>query len=60
MGLDVVDSGFSLVLGVEIPTLRLRSFRPFVDRFLSKHRLQVQQIEHFIFHPGGPRFIDIV
>ena len=58
MGLDVVNSGFSLVLGVEIPTYVADSFRPFVDRFLGKHGLQVQQIAHFIFHPGGTKVID--
>src|SRR5258706_3965785 len=58
MGLDMVDSGFSLVLGVEIPAYVADSFRPLLDRFLSKHGLQVRQIEHFIFHPGGSKVID--
>jgi alkylresorcinol/alkylpyrone synthase len=58
MGLDVVNSGFALVLGVEIPAYVADSFRPVVDRFLMKHGLHIQQIEHFIFHPGGAKVIE--
>lgn len=58
MGWDVVERGLAVVFGVEIPRYVAEMFRPEVDRFLQKHKLMVQQIAHFIFHPGGAKVID--
>lgn len=58
MGWNVVDQGFGVIFGSEIPRYVADLFRPEVDRFLGKHALRVEQITHFIFHPGGAKVID--
>jgi alkylresorcinol/alkylpyrone synthase len=58
MGWNVVDQGFGVIFGSEIPRYVSDLFRPEVDRFLGKHELRVEQIDHFIFHPGGAKVID--
>jgi alkylresorcinol/alkylpyrone synthase len=58
MGWDVVNNGLAVVFGVEIPAFVADLFRPEVDKFLAKHKMLVQQIKHFVFHPGGSKIID--
>jgi alkylresorcinol/alkylpyrone synthase len=58
MGWDVVNGGLAVVFGVEIPAFVADLFRPEVDKFLAKHKILIQQIKHFVFHPGGAKVIE--
>jgi alkylresorcinol/alkylpyrone synthase len=54
MGWDVVDSGFKVVLGPEVPELARREVPALVDGLLSPHGLSRSDVEWWIAHPGGP------
>ena len=58
MGWDVTDGGLSVIFGVKIPRYVVDLFRPEVERLLERHQLDIQHIDHFIFHPGGAKIID--
>jgi alkylresorcinol/alkylpyrone synthase len=58
MGWNVVDTGLEVLFGAEIPRYAATLFRPEVDCFLGKHGLSVDDIGHFVFHPGGAKVLD--
>jgi alkylresorcinol/alkylpyrone synthase len=58
MGWRVVNTGLAVILGTEIPAYVTSQLRPEVERFLAKHDLDLEQIEHFVFHPGGAKVIE--
>jgi len=58
MGWDVVDTGFEVLFGVEIPRVIATQFRPEVECFLGKHGLSIPEIEHLVFHPGGAKVLE--
>ncbi len=60
MGWDVVDGGFKIVLGPEVPELVRANLRQDVDRFLASQGLERRQIRHWICHPGGPKVLEAV
>jgi alkylresorcinol/alkylpyrone synthase len=54
MGWDVVDSGFKVVLGPEVPELARSEVPWLVDDLLSAHGLERSDVQWWIAHPGGP------
>lgn len=58
MGWDMVETGFEVLFGVEIPRYIADLLRPEVDCFLGKYGLSIGQIDHLILHPGGAKVID--
>lgn len=58
MGWDVVDSGFRIVLGNEVPELARTALARNVRAFLAEHGLGPSQILRWVAHPGGPAVID--
>ena len=57
MGWDVADSGLKIVLSAEVAELAEVHLRPGLDAFLGEHGLLVEDIKHWIAHPGGPKVI---
>ncbi len=57
MGWDVTDDGLQVIFSQDIPTLVKQRVRDIVDDFLACYRLSLSDIQHFIFHPGGPKVI---
>jgi alkylresorcinol/alkylpyrone synthase len=57
MGWDVVDDGFSAVFSRDIPQLVATKLRGVADEFLACHRLALDDIDHFVCHPGGAKVI---
>lgn len=60
MGWDVVDTGFKVVLGSEVPAVVERELPAVIDRFLGANRLRRQDIQAWVAHPGGPKVIEAV
>ena len=58
MGWDVVENGFKAVFSKDIPNIVSKYVRNDVIKFLSKFDLEIDDIEHFIFHPGGVKVIN--
>jgi alkylresorcinol/alkylpyrone synthase len=57
MGWDIVDTGFKVVLSAGVPDIARNRMRPVVESFLADHDLCLDDITHWIAHPGGPKVI---
>jgi predicted naringenin-chalcone synthase len=60
MGFDLVDSGLKMVLDKEVPETIASHFPAIIHPFLKKHNLEIQDIDHLIFHPGGKKIVQTV
>lgn len=58
MGWDVKNEGMHVVFSKDIPSLIKRWLRPNVDKFLESCGIGMNDISHFIAHPGGKKVID--
>jgi predicted naringenin-chalcone synthase len=57
MGFEVVNRGFQMVLDVEVPEKIAAKFDDLLLPFLRKNSLDVSDVDHLIFHPGGKKII---
>jgi alkylresorcinol/alkylpyrone synthase len=60
MGWDVVDSGFKIVLGPEVPMLARSAVPELVDRMLARRELDRDDVDGWIAHPGGPAVMEAI
>ena len=60
MGFDLKNSGLQMVLDVEVPETIADHFPDIIHPFLEKYDLNISEIEHLIFHPGGRKIIQTV
>jgi alkylresorcinol/alkylpyrone synthase len=58
MGWDMVDGGFRVVLGREVPVIARERIPPLVRAFLGEHGLGVEDVAAWVTHPGGPKVMD--
>lgn len=58
MGWDVKENGLYVVFSRDIPTIVGEWLGPFVEDFLHKEQLAMEDISHFIAHPGGKKVLD--
>jgi alkylresorcinol/alkylpyrone synthase len=58
MGWDIKNEGLYVVFSKSIPTIIEQWLRPNVEVFLKNHDLSLQDITHFIAHPGGKKVIE--
>lgn len=58
MGWDFVDTGLKIVLGKEVPKVAKEKVSPFIIKFLSDHKLGVQDLSFYVAHPGGPKVLE--
>ncbi|WP_371495865.1 type III polyketide synthase [Kitasatospora sp. NBC_00374] len=58
LGWDIVDTGFRIVLGAELPALVRLHVGEEIEGFLAAHDLKPGDIAAWICHPGGPRVLD--
>jgi predicted naringenin-chalcone synthase len=60
MGYTVRSTGFEMVLDISVPEEIEKHFPDILHPFLAKNGLTVDQIDHFIFHPGGKKIVQMV
>jgi prepilin-type processing-associated H-X9-DG protein len=60
MSWNIGDHGFDMALSTRVPTLIADNLRPFMDRWLAKEGLTVEDIKSWAIHPGGPRILNCV
>lgn len=60
MGFKLTNSGLQMVLDVEVPDTIASHFPDIIHPFLAKQGLQIADIDHLIFHPGGKKIIQLV
>lgn len=57
MGWDITDTGFQVVLDPGVPEFARDHLRPGIEAFLRRHSLEINDIDVWIAHPGGPKVI---
>jgi alkylresorcinol/alkylpyrone synthase len=60
LGWDIVDRGFQIVLGSDLPELVREDLGPEVRAFLADHDLKPQDVTAWVCHPGGPKVLEAV
>lgn len=60
MGYNVRNTGFEMVLDISVPEEIEKRFPDILYPFLEKNGLSVDQVDHFIFHPGGKKIVQMV
>jgi predicted naringenin-chalcone synthase len=54
------DHGFAMTLSPRVPTIIGRHLRPWLTDWLGQHELQIDDIDRWAIHPGGPRVLESV
>ncbi|MFA6059455.1 MAG: type III polyketide synthase [Taibaiella sp.] len=60
MGFGLTDSGLKMVLDIEVPEVIGQHFENIIYPFLAKSGMDIKDIDHLIFHPGGKKIIQTV
>jgi alkylresorcinol/alkylpyrone synthase len=60
MGFDLTDSGLKMVLDIEVPEVIGQHFENIIYPFLAKNGMNIKDVDHLIFHPGGKKIIQTV
>lgn len=60
MGFDLTNGGLKMVLDVAVPDTIESHFPSIIHPFLAKQGVDISQIEHLIFHPGGKKIVQLV
>lgn len=60
MGFRLTNPGLQMVLDIEVPDRIAEHFPAIIHPFLEKNDLTIEEVEHFIFHPGGKKIIQTV
>ncbi|WP_072362340.1 type III polyketide synthase [Chitinophaga sancti] len=60
MGFHLTNTGLQMVLDVEVPDQIAAHFPDIIHPFLSRNGFTIEDIQHFIFHPGGKKIIQTV
>ncbi len=58
MGWKIKNEGLFVVFSKDIPCIVEKWLKPNVADFLQKHKISMEQISHFIAHPGGKKVLD--
>ncbi len=60
MGFNLCNNGLQMVLDKDVPENIEKHFPEIIHPFLAKHSLEIKNIDHLIFHPGGRKIINTV
>lgn len=60
MGFRLTNGGLKMVLDIEVPETIAAHFDAIINPFLAKNSIDIKDINHLIFHPGGKKIINTV
>ncbi|MEX0995584.1 MAG: type III polyketide synthase [Flavobacteriaceae bacterium] len=60
MGFELTNDGLKMVLDQQVPETIAAHFPKIIHPFLEKNKLQIKDINHLIFHPGGRKILETV
>jgi predicted naringenin-chalcone synthase len=60
MSWKIGDHGFEMTLSARVAGLIAENLRPWLEGWLERQGLGLDQIESWAIHPGGPRILDAV
>ncbi|MFY4776040.1 type III polyketide synthase [Metabacillus sp. RGM 3146] len=58
MGWDIRDNGLYVIFSRDIPGIISDWLKPNVMLFLNEHNVSLNEITHFMAHPGGKKILD--
>ena len=60
MGFELKNTGLQMVLDKEVPDKIASHFPMIVHPFLEKNGLEIKDVDHLIFHPGGKKIVQTI
>jgi len=57
---NIGDHGFEMTLSTKVPALIGKHLRPWLEEWLQKHGVRLDQVRSWAIHPGGPRILNAV
>lgn len=60
MGFKLVNTGLQMILDKNVPEQIAEHFPEILHPFLKKNNLEIADINHLIFHPGGRKIVETV
>ncbi|MEP7217898.1 MAG: 3-oxoacyl-[acyl-carrier-protein] synthase III C-terminal domain-containing protein [Bacteroidota bacterium] len=57
MGWDIGNEGFKVMISRDIPAIVRTFMRDSIEAFLEEEHLSIDDIDHFIAHPGGAKVL---
>jgi predicted naringenin-chalcone synthase len=60
MGFKLTNSGLQMILDIDVPETIAAHFPNIINPFLEKNNLNIEGIDHLIFHPGGKKIVKTV
>jgi alkylresorcinol/alkylpyrone synthase len=60
MGFKLTNSGLQMILDIEVPETIASHFEDIIHPFLKNNNMEIEDIDHLIFHPGGKKIVQIV
>lgn len=58
MSWKIGDNGFQMTLSPKVPSVIESQLKAWMVAWLDNHALQIEQIDRWIIHPGGPKILD--
>lgn len=60
MGFDLTNDGLKMVLDPSVPEVIEGELDQIFTDFLQPNQLHLEDLQHFVFHPGGKRIVQLV
>lgn len=60
MSWNIGNNGFEMKLSPEVPERIKTALAPWLEDWLASQGCKLEEIDHWIVHPGGPRILDAV
>ena len=57
MAWRIGDHGFEMNLSPQVPSVIEKMLRPWLREWLARHAMDVQDVQSWAIHPGGPRIL---
>ena len=58
MSWKIGDHGFRMTLSPRVPAVLTTVLRGWLSGWLAKHGLSIDDVPHWLIHPGGPRIVE--
>lgn len=60
MGFKLRNTGLQMILDKSVPETISNHFPQIINPFLAQNNLEIQDVNHLIFHPGGKKIVQTV
>lgn len=60
MGFKLVNTGLQMILDQSVPDTIAQHFPAIINPFLAKNNIDISEVDHLVFHPGGRKIVETV